>query len=347
MKTHVVGSPASLLPAVSGRLAPAALGDARPSEDDDAMGDIACQLHTDVVASEGELVPHIFFKVLSPRPYLIKGISYGSGVCEGFRSDELSVVVMHAFRDVVGNVCVKDIDVTMRHGVLRSHAVVSLPWCERADMWHAVYQWQVIGGEQRFSWRGLPPGIHDAALCNELAMAMFEAGAFTRPGFNASPFICEASDVARSTCLRELSDVDYVTCVRAGEGEDTHAWVFTQQGLDQLRLVHGVWRPTPCLQTRPLTPLASMTLYQVLDTLLSTGWELRPVARKALLSRQAPHTPDATKTLYMVAGTTSLPRHYLLAMADVDNIFGAGVLQIRHGGVRTAQSNPLGHGPLC
>ena len=39
---------------------------------------------------------HQFFKVLNPRPKMVKNISYDSGVNEGYRKDELTIALLDA-----------------------------------------------------------------------------------------------------------------------------------------------------------------------------------------------------------------------------------------------------------
>ena len=43
-----------------------------------------------------EVGTHQFFKVLNPRPAMVKNISYASGVNEGYRKDELTVALLDA-----------------------------------------------------------------------------------------------------------------------------------------------------------------------------------------------------------------------------------------------------------
>ena len=67
---------------------------------DDAIPDAAVPRDAPVVLldAEGdqpgdEVATHQFFKVLNPRPTLVKRISYASGVHEGYRRDELTVAL--------------------------------------------------------------------------------------------------------------------------------------------------------------------------------------------------------------------------------------------------------------
>lgn len=72
------------------------------ADDDDIPDDsatvvpIACSLNIPTSGVDSPQHDHMFFSVLSPSPSLAKGISYGGGVCEGFRSDEMLISVLQA-----------------------------------------------------------------------------------------------------------------------------------------------------------------------------------------------------------------------------------------------------------
>lgn len=99
---------------------------------------------------------HLFFTVLSPTPRLTKGIAYGSGVCEGFHADELSISLQTASW-VNGELRVADWSVGMVQGGCSSQVVFALPHCTREQLLRSVYEWDVV--DRQVVIEGLPPSI--------------------------------------------------------------------------------------------------------------------------------------------------------------------------------------------
>ena len=195
---------------------------------------------------------HVFFKVLSPKPCLMKGISYGSGVVEGFRTDEMAVCLLHAARNEDQDICVSELDGDRGGGDLRQHAIFAMPWLEDWKVLRqCLYQWTVGGKELFFRGSGADAAL-SSSKCVALLQDMIKARAFA-PDPKAPPpsvYSCPLGDSERQACLQQFFEAGLVARVQEG-------WIMTPAGIKRLGVRTKLQLPCPCLQAddRPLGEL--------------------------------------------------------------------------------------------
>ena len=278
---------------------------------------------------------HIFFKVLSPKPSLMKGINYGSGICQGFASDEVSIVLLNAVSDSHECVWVNDLECSMEEGALRNQAVLSLPWLEHAELRNCSFQWETQA--QEFKLEPLPKGLTNPSVCQSPVHDMLRAKAFppkSSIGARLSrPYSCPLIEGDQQECLDSLCDDGLVSL--ASESDDCTPWLFTEKGLVKLRLCFKLSSPQSCLATSSfdLQDLDSLSTYDVLDKMLMSGWQLKACDKARQIKRAAPYVVGAEQVFYVSSPAKTVCKFYLLCLFDAESIFVDGkVDNILHGG---------------
>lgn len=294
----------SVLASLSARLQPIKhcdSGDAFYQHIDDFVPDDDLVLQSarcDVDASgSNESGRHIFFKVLSPRPSLMKGIAYGSGICQGFASDEVAIVLLRAIISHNGqHTWLSDLECSMEQGSLRNQTVLAVPLLEHAELRKCLFQWHVAS--QAFMLDPLPSGMLRDACCDSLIQDMLKARALPKPCHASMPYVCVRIDEARHNCLKALQVDGLVGCV--AESLDSTSWMFTSKGAVRLRVCCKVMSPEPCLvSSGSMADFSSWSTYSLLDYLLTSGWQVKWCTTAAHLKRAPPHIKDSDRFVYV------------------------------------------------
>ena len=222
------------------------------------LSDAVCQVH-----DADEVHKHVFFRVLSPYPSKMKGISYNSGVAEGFCDDELAICLLKPFHDSAGQLCLSEMNADASHG-LQWHSVFTLPFLKHLDLRKCVCEWDVH--RTKLALVDVPSTWLHQQQYAAIVDAMLKAKAFVRPNGVSLSYRC-VSNVYKE-CLDMLKGAGFVSMVST-DNEATY-WRFTQAGLRALVVVSTVVNPKSVLQIADGTPLdASLITLQLLDGILS------------------------------------------------------------------------------
>lgn len=273
--------------------------------------------------------PHVFFSLLSPNPRLMKGIAYGSGVCQGFRSDEMCVSILGA-RWKEGALYVDEPDLGMQQGGCLSHVVLALPRANSAQLRRTFYAWDVV--DRRFLIRGLLGNESMKGKCHTLVQDMLSIGAFRHPRVPPRPYVADVDDPEMLSTLAELQASGIVEQVHNSLGRSE--WVLTGEAVRKAHLTYRVARPRALFRSMPAsTPLRSLSTYHILDRLLLDGWSVAESSTRVQLRKATPYTVGGPQVIHVVKGADSVSRSYLLCLGDAAGIFADGaVAEIRHGG---------------
>ena len=79
--------------------------------------------------------------------------------------------------------------------------------------------------------------------------------------------------LAKDRCMRFLEEARVVHPTENGA-----RWYLTLDGMGSLRVEDVLWKPYYLLQTPPDAPMTERSTFQLLDTLLQTGWSFRVVS---------------------------------------------------------------------
>ena len=272
---------------------------------------------------------HQFFKVLNPRPKMVKKISYDSGVNEGYRKDELTIALLDArWNEEHRTMIVSEPTMDLHLGCAGNNSPFTLPHVCVRELRSSIYQWQLQGW--KVSPGELPAELENPAQCTELLMTMWRVAA------SKLPFTGHPGDEQEQSCLRSLSAAGLVQCKSQGE-DGRGVWELTRKWLKQLKLSSVVSRPRAVMAVGADVPLAKMNEFELMDHIFSSGWDLVEAPNKPILKKHAPYSKESPKRFYCLKrkeGWSTPQRYYLLALADADAILDAGIQSIPHGGTR-------------
>jgi hypothetical protein len=129
--------------------------------------------------------------------------------------------------------------------------------------------------------------------------------------------------------LRRLGSLGFVECVR-DLGCRTH-WVLTNDGLANMTVTQSLLNPMPMFSCRPDVDVVDRTTFELICTLLDSGWELCKLENEQRLSRRDSQYAQGSKMIfYLRNGSSPIGRQYLLALACDAKVFGFGHDAIAH-----------------
>ena len=270
---------------------------------------------------------HVFFKVLSPNPSLMKGIRYGYGVTPGFKSHEFVIAVLAAKRDSSGFISVSEFDGSNPH---RQHIVFEFPNLGLYELQRSCYEWNT--NATKFTLGGLATNHPQQHLCDQLLNDMIKARAL-KMQHGRSGWYYPGDDDARVECLRALEQDQLVE--RVGQG-----WLLTQAGQDRINLSHVLDKPVSRMSAG-VAPLADCNTYELLGRMIQDGWAIDFV-KQSELKKQPPYAVD-DKVMYIDKKQHRASHSYMLALASAADIIADGhVVAIPHGGLHASCRNSTG-----
>ena len=276
-----------------------------------------------------EVDTHQFFKVLNPRPAMVKKISYASGVNEGYRKDELTVALLDArWNEEDGTMIVSEPSMELHLGCAGNNSPFTLPHLRVPELRTSIYQWQPQGW--KVSPGELPTELENPAQCTELLMTLWRSAA------SKLPFTGHPGDEQEQSCLRSLSAAGLVQCKSQGE-DGRGVWELTRKWLNQLKLSSVVSRPRAVMAVGADVPLAKMNEFELMDHMFSSGWDLVEAPNATILKAHAAYSTESPKRFYCLKrteGWSTPQRYYLLALADANAILADGIQAIPHGGTK-------------
>jgi len=163
------------------------------------------------------------------------------------------------------------------------------------------------------------PGLDDVALASQLLGAMIERGAvhpenpldahggFSEVNPGRAYTVLHAAHLEDLRALKTLEQHGFVECVR--DASDCSDWVLTSSGFGMLQHHKELTAPTYIMQHRVDVDKSGYTLYELIEFMESTGWEI------SLLKTGPPFISMNDHKIMYVGRKPS--RAYLLALRKV------------------------------
>ena len=111
-------------------------------------------------------------------------------------------------------------------------------------------------------------------------------------------------------------------------------WELRGKWLAQLKLSSVVSRPRAVMVVGADVPLATINEFELMDHMLSCGWDLVEAPTTTTLKAHAAYSTESSKRFYCLkrkVGWSTPLRYYLLALADANAILGDGIQAIPNG----------------